>query len=165
MRSGHSLLLNRSASFKASVQRRALQSQGTHLCLSCLFEGNYCFEQRQETFKHLVLERLCVLKWWGLAGLCGREGQKNLDCCAIKLAKCVAGVWHMFALCCRCGRVSAGCWCLSTTADLQEHFWQLRLRVPRWLRDGDPPGLIEMPRCGLYLLLSRVNDVMCFQNT
>lgn len=79
---GHSLFLNNSAPFKASVQKRWLQGQGTHLCLSCLFEGNYCFWQRQETFK------LC----------CADRKANNVVCCAMKLAKCVAGVWHTFVL-------------------------------------------------------------------
>lgn len=38
--------------------KRWLQGQGTYLCISCAFEGNYCFTV--EIFKHLALE------WLGL---------------------------------------------------------------------------------------------------
>lgn len=64
------------------------------MCLLCLFEGNYCFEQRQGTFKQLVLERfgLCVfdLKRRRCAGLCGRKGQTfGLLCNEITLMCCL----------------------------------------------------------------------------
>lgn len=41
-----------------SFSAKMLQGLGTHLCHLCLFEGNYCLEQRQATFKKLVLDRL-----------------------------------------------------------------------------------------------------------
>lgn len=48
------------SSFTAGKTKTWLRCQSAHLNLSRLFEDNYCFEQRQQTFSHLVCEMLGV---------------------------------------------------------------------------------------------------------
>lgn len=53
------------SSFTAGKTKTWLRCQSAHLNLSRLFEDNYCFEQRQQTFSHLVCEMLgvCVCEY------------------------------------------------------------------------------------------------------
>lgn len=146
------LVFNTVAPFKASVQRCGCKVK-VLICASCVFLKVITVLSKDKGHLSNLSSRglVCVCLIWKGVGVLGLWTRRPNVWPVVQwnYPYVLPGVWHVFVLCFRCRWVSAGRWCVSTTADLQEHFRQLCLCVSRWLCDGETPGLGAVSRCGL----------------
>lgn len=116
--------MSSSESFKASVQRGGCKVK-VLICAFCVF-----------------LKVITVLRYLGTPVL---ERLGLYMCACFKKVTKRPNVWTLCFIF-RCWWVSAGRWCVSTAADVQEHFWQFYLHMSGRFCDGDTPGHSELSR-------------------